>query len=150
MIVCTVGLRSIECGGRWSRFHYVRDRLVRRRAQLHSRGTALLPHRYTLLDVDGTLNLKLPRSISTPSRDRFSGKVPRCHGAQDDFDDCALSMQQHVTVTRGTQLTTVHMAGLRFQLFSNCNATRPEGFSFVERLGARGPHYPECIVANND
>ena len=34
-------------------------------------------HRYTLLDVDGTL----PRSISTPSRDRLSGNLV------DDFDD---------------------------------------------------------------
>jgi hypothetical protein len=44
-----------------------------------------------LLDVDGTL----PRSISTPSRDRLSGNPV------DDFDDQTLSMQQHVTVTRG-------------------------------------------------
>jgi hypothetical protein len=34
-------------------------------------------HRYTLLDVDGTL----PRSMSTPSRDRLSGNPV------DDFDD---------------------------------------------------------------
>ena len=34
-------------------------------------------HRYTLLDVDGTL----PRSISTPSRDRLSVNLV------DDFDD---------------------------------------------------------------
>ena len=34
-------------------------------------------HLHTLLDVDGTL----PRSISTPSRDRFSGNL------EDDFDD---------------------------------------------------------------
>ena len=49
-------------------------------------------HRYTLLDVDGTL----PRSMSTPSRDRLSGNPV------DDFDDWTLSMQQIVTVTRGT------------------------------------------------
>ena len=34
-------------------------------------------HRYTLLDVDGTL----PRAMSTPSRDRLSGNPV------DDFDD---------------------------------------------------------------
>ena len=59
--------------------------------RLHCRIGAHL-HRYTLLDVDGTL----PRSISTPSRDRLSVNLV------DDFDDQTLSMQQHVTVTRGT------------------------------------------------
>ena len=49
-------------------------------------------HRYTLLGVDGTL----PRSMSTPSRDRLSGNPV------DDFDDWTLPMQQTVTVTRGT------------------------------------------------
>ena len=44
------------------------------------------------VDRDGTL----PRSISTPSRDRLSGNLV------DDVDDRALSMQQHMTVTRGT------------------------------------------------
>ena len=44
--------------------------------RLHYRIGAHL-HRYTLLDVDGTL----PRSISTPSRNRLNGNPV------DDFDD---------------------------------------------------------------